>query len=283
MNRLLCLIASSMALTIMVALASVANAATITPQVLVNFDGTLSGTTYSLGAGELDNSGTFSASGMASVAGGFGDVPGDVDSTSGFYFDAGLGGLGMDLQTTNWISEALVWPDVPASQQPTHGADSGGARNNHILGVQGDTFYRFQGESPDAEKITEFGYWDGATEQRVQVANLKSNKPNHVALVWDAADTRLDAYYNGLLRGSVDLGAFDVSSPYVGYGFFARYVAQPGVGGRAIDGSLDAVAFSTYDGAFDPANDFQLPVVPEPSSFLMVSFVLAALRWPRNR
>ncbi len=68
------------------ALASTASAATVTQQVLVNFDGSLAGMAYTLGAGEIDNSFTFGANGSVSITDGVAYVPGDVDFSSGFLF-----------------------------------------------------------------------------------------------------------------------------------------------------------------------------------------------------
>jgi hypothetical protein len=249
-----------------------AGAATVTRQLWVDFDGTANGQgIYTLGPGETDGSGTFRGFGAVSVANDVADIQGDVDSISGFFLNANMLGLG-PLTTQNWVSEALFVPDVPVAQQPTHGAASGGARNNHILGVQGDTFYRFQGEDAAAQKITEFGYWDGAMETRVVAPDLPTNRFSHVALVWNAADTSLEAFYNGESLGVIDQDAFDISSPYIGYGWFARYVAQPGVGPRSVDGKFDGVAFSTFSGEFIPGfadeGDFQLNPAQSPSLVL---------------
>jgi trimeric autotransporter adhesin len=249
-----------------------ADAAAVTPRVFINFDGTANGAgIYTLGAGETDTSGTFRGIGAVSVSNGVADVAGDVNDVSGFFFNGNSLGLGT-LTTQNWVTEAVFVPDVPVAQQTTHGAESGGARNNHILDVQGDTFYRFYGEDVAAEKITEFGYYDGTSELRTTTANLPTNKFSHVALVWDAANTSLEAFYDGVSQGVIDQNAFDVSSPYVGYGWFARYIAQPGVGPRSVDGKLDAVAFSTFTGSFVPGfgaeGDFQLDPSLAPSLVL---------------
>jgi Concanavalin A-like lectin/glucanases superfamily len=251
--------------------------AAVTPQVLVKFNGTLTGATYNLAPGEIDNSFSFGANGSATVAGGLGDVPGDLDPAtvgpgnaeglgtttgSGFYFYGNLLGLGA-LPAQNWISEARIKLDVPVNSQP--------GTFNHFLDVQGDTFYRF--DSPP-NKVTRYGYWDGSDEQTISTAGLSDTSYSHVALVWNAAGSNLTGYLNGVAQGTVDIGNFDVSSPRIGYGFFARFY------NRAIDGKLDAVAFSTYDGQFNPSSDFQL-AVPEPASLALLTVALAAL--PRFR
>jgi hypothetical protein len=231
--------------------------------VYVNFNGSLAGTTYTLGAGEIDNSSSFRSNGAAAVSAGVGDVPGDVNNSSGFFFDSTALG---NLRTQNWITEARFSPDVPVAQQPT-------ATNwNHILDVQGDTFFRFNGQTPP--KITQFGYWDGSTEPAVTAPNPPANQYSHIALVWDAANTSLQAFVNGVSQGTADANAFEVPSANVGYGFFSR----TGFLNRAVDGKLDAVAFSTFTGTFNPATDFQLPV-PEPNTLVLLTISSAALAW----
>lgn len=266
MNRLLVWIVPCMALSIVTALAPAADAASVTRQVYINFDGSLAGTAYTLGPGELDTTGTFKSNGAASVSGGIGDVPANVNDTSGFYFvGTSLG----DLRTQNWITEGRFSPDVPVSQQPTT------TNWNTILDVQGDTFYRLNGQNPP--KITQFGYWDGGSEPTVTVPDLPVNVYSHVALVWDATNTRLEAFLNGVSQGVADANAFDNSgSPNLGYGFFSRFL------NRSIDGKFQAVAFSTFTGTFNPNSDFQLPI-PEPSSVALLLVAAAIVGWLKRK
>jgi hypothetical protein len=250
--------------------------AVVTPQVLVNFDGSLSGTAYTLGPGEIDNSFTFSANGSVSISGGVADIPGDTDRTAGFLFSGGdlviEQGLG-SLRTTNWVTEAHFMPDVAAANQPQPQEQYG----NHFLDVQGDTFYRYDGFGrPDV--VTDFGYWDGGSEDIEPAGEPIPGIFNHVALVWDASTNSVEAFLNGVSQGIATTGnAFDVSSPNVGYGFFSRFLD------RAVDGKLDAVAFSTFTGAFNPATDFQLAVIPEPGSFVLIGMAFAGLAQIRRR
>lgn len=250
--------------------------AAVTPQVLVNFDGTLSGSAYTLGPGEIDNSFTFSANGAVTIADGVADIPGDSDRTAGFLFsgadlvlEQGLGSL----TGTSWVTEALFMPDVAAAEQPEPQSPYG----NHFLDVQGDTFYRYDGYARTPKSPT-FGLWDGSSEAVIDSGEPNVGVFNHVALVWDASSTSLEAFVNGVSQGVANTGsAFDVSSPNVGYGFFSRFLD------RAVDGKLDAVAFSTFDGTFDPATDFQLNVIPEPGSFVLIGVAFAGLMQIRRR
>jgi hypothetical protein len=247
---------------------SPAHAATVTKQVFVDFSGSLTGTTYTLGPGEVDNSASFRANGGATVSGGIADIPGNTNDASGFFFNSTALG---NLRTQNWITEAVMSLDVPVANQPNVTQPF-----NHFLDVQGDLFYRFDGNP----KVTRFGYWDGATEPTMVSANPLARAYSHVALVWESGMRTLSAYINGASQGSVSAAnPFEVPSPNVGYGFFSRFL------NRAIDGKLNAVAFSTFTGTFNPGADFQLPVVPEPSSAALLTVVLSLLpqRYSRHR
>lgn len=216
----------------------------VTNQILVNFDGSLSDATYTLGPGEIDTTGTFAAgdaAGGITVSGGTADLPG----TSGFF--ANSTSLG-DLTTQNWIAEVRFESDLEPASRPL----------SHFLDVQGDTFFRFN------IGATQFGFWDGATEPSQQVADFPAGQLTHAALTWNSNTNTMEGFVNGVSQGTLTTGnAFAVPSPNLGFGFFAR----TGFFNRPIDGQLDAVAFSTFTGAFDPENDFQvgleMPVVLE--------------------
>jgi hypothetical protein len=247
-------------------LGSAARAATVTKQVFVNFSGSLAGTAYTLGPGEIDTSASFQANGGATISGGVADIPGDANDASGFFFNSTALG---NLRTQNWITEALMSLDVPVANQPNVTQPF-----NHFLDVQGDLFYRFDSDP----KVTRFGYWDGSTEPNLVTANPSAGAYSHVALVWNAGTNTLSAYINGASQGSASANPFEVPSPNVGYGFFSRFL------NRAIDGKLNAVAFSTFTGTFNPGADFQLPVVPEPSSVVLLAIALSSLpRLTRKR
>jgi PEP-CTERM motif len=254
------------------------NAASVTKQVYVKFDGSLSGSAYTLGVGEIDNSFTFGANGAVSISGGVATVPGDTDRHAGFLFsgadlvtEQSLGSL----RTTNWITETLFCPSVAAAAQPQFATNYG----NHILDVQGDTFYRYDGFGNNP-KIVDFGYYSSGndTESKQTVPDLPVNKYSHLALVWTASTHTLEAFLNNVSQGSVTTTLpFDASSPNVGYGFFSRFLD------RAVQGKLDAVAFSTFTGTFNPSSDFQLSNVPEPGSIVLAAIALVGLALVRRK
>jgi hypothetical protein len=243
---------------LIISLVATAEAATVTRQVYVTFDGTLAGgNAYVLGPGETDVTGTFRKNGSATIAAGVADVPGDVDASSGFLFSsASLPAL----TTTNWVSEAVLVPDVPAGGQP--------GPFNHFLDVRGDLFFRYNGNTA-APKFTQFGYWDGATEPSKTTPDLSTEQYTHVALVWNAGTRTLEGFMDGSSLGTVSSGnIFSTPSVNVGYGFFAR----TGFLNRAFDGKLASVAFSTFTGTFNPGlgatGDFQLDSSTAPSLVL---------------
>ena len=243
---------------LIISLVVTAQAATVARQVYVNFDGTLTGgNTYALGPEEIDVTGTFRKNGSATIASGVADVPGNVDATSGFLFSAASLPA---LTTSNWVSEAVLVPDVPASGQP--------GPFNHFLDVRGDLYFRYNGNTA-APKFSQFGYWDGTTEPSRTTPDLSTEKFTHVALVWNAGARTLEGFVDGASLGTVSTGnVFATPSVNVGYGFFAR----TGFLNRAFDGKLTSVAFSTFTGAFNPGFgpgfDFQLDPTSAPSLVL---------------
>jgi hypothetical protein len=187
------------------ALAASAAAAVVTPQVYVTFDGSLAGTSYTLGPGELDNSFTFTANGSVSITDGVADVPGDTDFTSGFYFS----GLDLELEqglgsmpTIGWISEAIISLDVPVVDQPDGPAAGDNDDYNHFLDVRGDTFYRFAGDDRP-ENVTEFGYWNGSIQPLAVVTDPLPGLFHHVALVWTPGTNTLEAFFDGESQGAL--------------------------------------------------------------------------------
>ncbi len=239
-------------------------AASVTRKVYVSFDGTISGgNTYLLGPGELDVTGTFRKNGGAIISNGIADIPGNVNASSGFLFDsASLGAL----TTTNWVTEAVLVPDVPAASQP--------GTFNHFLDVQGDLFFRYS--SLGQPKIAQYGFYDGTVERIDNTSDLPTSEYSHVALVWNSGTRTLEGFIDGISQGTLSSGSvFATPSTNVGYGFFARN----GFLNRAIDGKLAAVAFSSFTGTFNPGfgADFDFQLDPSGSPALALSLEVNAI------
>lgn len=224
-----------------------ATAAIVSRKLFVSFDGTLSGgNNYILGPGELDVTGTFRKNGSTTITAGVADIPGNVNAASGFLFDsASLGAL----TTQNWVTEAVLLPDVPAANQP--------GTFNHFLDVRGDLFFRYN--SNGQPKTVQYGFWDGSSEPTDNTPDLSTTQYSHVALVWNGSSRTLQGFINGVSQGTLSTGnIFATPSTNIGYGFFAR----DGFLNRAFDGKLASVAFSTFTGTFNPGFgagfDFQL-------------------------
>lgn len=232
------------------------SAATLNPVVLVHFDGSVSGTTYTLAPGEFDTTGTFKASATPVLAGGLAALDGgtNVNGTPQDGFDFNPASLGA-LSSQSWVAETIVSLDTITTGFRT------------LIDVQGDCDFRVN----NAATLLEALYWDGVTDGPVLTSPLPALGTSvHYALVWNAAATSLTAYVNGVAIGSSDHAAFAVpDATNVSFGYFGR----SGFDNRGIDGSLDGVAFATFTGTFEPATDFQLHTPTPP---------LARLYWDIN-
>jgi hypothetical protein len=233
--------------TVLLAILSIAGTSyastVLTQQLLINFDGSIVGDTYTLGAGEVDTTGTFAGSSSPTISGGFADLTGGTD---GFQINATSLGT---LTTQNWVAETLV------------SFDSFGGGQLTVMDVQGDTSFRIN----NAGTLLEANYWDGGTGGSVTAALPSTGTEVHLAYVWDAAATSLTAYVDGISIGTIDNNAFATpDTNNISFGYFGR----SGFEGRGIDGQLNGVAFSTFTGTFDEVSDFQL--VPEPSTYALL-------------
>lgn len=229
-----------------------ARAATITNQVLVKFQGNLSGTTYALGPGEIDTTGTFQANGAPSVAGG---VAQNLANGDGFFVDPSSINGG-DLNSVNWVAEIVFSPSVPRDQQLLQAT---------LIDIQGDFDLRYQNGADSVE----ISYWDGSTSNVVSAPQPAVSRFTHLAVTWDATSKMAELYVGGVSQGVTGGADFEVpDASNVSWGFFGRN----GFDDRSINGPYAAVAFSTFTGEFDPATDFQIEV-PEPSSVALIGVV----------
>lgn len=239
---------STSLLSLIASLAAVgsAAAATVSPVLLINFDGTLVGTTYTPASGELVTSGTFAANGTPTVGSGKAAIDGSVAvsaSADGFKYSTTLGSLA----GTNWVAEAIFAFDAFGTGQRT------------LIDVQGDTDFRVNNAGNGLQAI----YWDGTVAGSANAALPTVGTYLHYALVWDAAATSLTAYLGGVSIGTVNNNAFatpDLTNISFGY------LGRSGNVGRGVDGTLEAISFSTFTGSFNSTTDF---LIPEPSVALL--------------
>lgn len=218
-------------------------------KLLVNFNGTLAGTVYTLGQGEVDQTLTFKANGAPNISNGLATInPGNEGGQDGFDIDPNSLG---DLRTQNWVAETLV--TYQASGVPTENSPV-------VMDVQGDCNLRL-GEQNNAAALQMF-YWNGSSGQQ----SLPPLPPNgvkvHLAFSWNASTATLTGYINGVSFGSISNGPFatpDMSN--LSFGYFGRSSFE----GRGIDGVLDAVAFQAGTATFNPATGFL--ILPTTQSF----------------
>ena len=237
-----------------VAATAISAQATMKTELLVNFIGSIEGNTYTLGAGEIDTTGTFVGFGNPSVAAGEADLIGG-GTHQGFEIDPGT------IIGDHWVAESLV------------SFDSFGIGQLSIISVQGGANIRINNEGTDLE----MKYWDGETGEAVFAGGLPSTGTElHLAMVWDATATSLTAYIDGTSIGTVDNNAYftsDASS--LSFGYYGR----SGFDNRGIDGQFSSVSFSTSDVAITTA-DF---VIPEPATFGMVAVFGGGLLFVRRK
>lgn len=209
-------------------------ASPISTNLLVNFDGSVSGTTYTLAPGESDVTGTFKANGSPVLGAGLASInSGAGGGTAGFDFNpASLG----DLRTQNWVVEALVTFQSFAGTLPT------------AISVQ-DVDFRVN----NAKTALETVYYNEVVDTRQTTSLPALGTQVHLAMVWDASTGTLNGYVDGNPIGPVSAGAFEAPDPSnVSFGYFGRV----GFDNRGIDGILDAVSFRSGTTAVNPATDF---------------------------
>lgn len=217
-------------------------------KLLIHFDGSLDGTTYTLGANEVDLTGTFKANGAPDVSGGMAALNlGNESGPDGFDIDpTGLG----NLTTQNWVAEAVL------TYQSTGGVDT----TPVVIDVQGDCNLRLR-DALDPNVLQMF-YWNGSAVQQKFTALPPNGVQVHLAYAWNASTTTLTGYVNGVAFGSLSGGPFQTPDPStLSFGYFGR----SGFEGRGIDGILSAVSFQAGTAAFDPATGFL--ILPESQSY----------------
>lgn len=254
-------------LAVVAATAMSAQAATLINQ--WNFNET-SGTTAanSVGGGvsaTLMGGATFDGSGGATLNG-----------TTGTYISLGGGLLsGMTSVTfEGWFS------DNGANNTHLFSFDNGGGTGS------GGTYLRFNvGDSGNGHGGNDFiesiVSWGGHTLNGTPLAN---NTLNHVAVIYDPANSYEAIYVNGSLTASYT-GALSALSNYATFGGSLGRSPWSGYGDAFLNGTINQ--FSIYDGALSgsevAANYAAGPVIPEPSSALLLTGAGLLLGFRRNR
>jgi len=242
MRMLLCFLLSSVVST------GVGLAAEVTPQIYVDFVGTLQGTSYELGSREIDKTGTFAAHhGTEIVSGGLG-VLSDADGAGqeSFQFDASA----WNHNATTFAGTSFI---VEAVFTPTTASDSMAP----IIDIGGQCYIRFH----DGLSA---GSWNGSTDS---VNNNIQTIPglgetHHYAVVYAGGNT-IDYYMDGEVIFQSTNGSPQSITKWISWGNIRHTSVD---GGRQLRGEYDAVAFSTFSGVFDPTTDFILPKGPVPAT-----------------
>lgn len=206
---------------------------------LVNFDGTLDGQIYNLADGEIDNTGSIRANGNPTVSSGLATLnPGNELGPDGFDIDPSTLG---NLADQNWVAEALV----------TYHSSGGPGPSSVVMDVQGDCNLRLRSDT-DANALHLF-FWDGSTAHQKFAPLPPSGVKVHLAYAWNATNSTLTGYINGVSFGSASGAPFAIPDPgTLSFGYFGR----TGYEGGGIDGTLDAIAFQFGTATINPATDF---------------------------
>jgi hypothetical protein len=240
----------SASLSILAALSSVPSSdAAVTTRMDIGFDGSLSGSAYTLGANELLNSGSFSSNGTPTISGGTAKLDGSAENdinADGFKYITGI-----SLTTTSFFVEVRFKMDSITT--PTNTTD-----NLVSIGSANDLRY--------VNGNFQFGY----NVNTASSINLSAVAPvvgqyRDFGVVWDATAKQFSVWEGVNLLGSSNSG-----SPYNSYGppdnINFGWFDLNAFTGRGANSTFDRVALSTYTGAFSPTSFL---FVPEASTTIL--------------
>jgi hypothetical protein len=228
-------------------MATSTHAAVVTTQMDIGFNGSLSGTAYTLGANELLNSGSFSTNGTPTISGGVAKLDGSSEA------DSNVDGLkyitGITLKTTSYFVEARFRMDV---------INSPANINEYIISIGSGNDIRFNNGN-----LT-FAYSG-------PLINLSAVAPTvgqycELAVLWDATAKQF-SIWRGLtpVAYGVSGTTYNTLSSFpdnINFGWFDLNTFT----GRGSNATFDRVALSTFTGSFDP-NSFLF--VPEASTSIL--------------
>ncbi len=232
-------------------LLQVAQAATVSRQLLVYFDGSVSGGSYAPASGETVKGSLRLKAGGETLSGGILSTHGGLEGVQ-FMPAAGLtsrNSRGEDYLSTNFVIETVARRNAAAQ-----------GFLQTLLSVNGSVVYRYRG---DSATVTEF-MTNGpqSTDWRTasgQAAAISDKGQVHYALVYEysgPSQCTLTCYVDGARIGSVTNATAAEGQPSWGMMFGGD--CHPSAPRRGLPLDIDAVAFSTFAGAFDPASDLAL-------------------------
>jgi hypothetical protein len=259
--------------------------AIVNPLLKVEFKGTLSGTSYTLGAGEADVTGTFAALQGTEVISNQFAVLSAAAAGQGFSVTNNIVDKG-NRPETNFIIEMVF--------APTPGTDQGSGQNNLYADIFsiGSIYYAANNHS---DAVFVLGY-TSPTTYRLGMDSLLgtganssgSDVPtagvlNHISLVYLLGSGRTNNILRYYLNGNLiveDVAPDNAASASAGSvsATFGQTVPGSSFIPRGLDGLLSGVAYSTFSGVFSPHYNFQISRPPALS--VSISGSQLTLSWP---
>jgi len=243
------------ALTALLSLfAGIANAADITPQLYVTFDGSLSGSNYVAGPGEIINGTVSLKNGTEVLDGGILTTAGGQEGLHFMPTDslAGKNGEDEDITTTNFVIEGIGRLNAAIS-----------TNLQTFFCVQGSVGYRYN-------PVTATQYWThGPTSTGWAVVNgvgqpVSDTDMVHYALVYEyvsETECKLSYYVDAVQFGDTLVNT-TAAGGTAAWGMMFAAEPHPSGADRGMPLDMDMIAFSTFTGTFDPDTDFVLPEGP---------------------
>ncbi|HWY75928.1 MAG TPA: discoidin domain-containing protein [Verrucomicrobiae bacterium] len=244
--------------------------AIVSPIVKIRFHGSLNGTVYTLGPGDVDVTGTFA-----------GLTGSEVVSNGSAYLSSAIAGEGFSVTNTivdggngiktNFVIEMMFTPTANFAQ----GVGENAAHAD--IFTVGSIYYT---DTDHADGIFALDYITPTNEElrvdSITVNGIRDNTAipttgvlNHLAVVYQQGpgqtNNTASYYLNGTLIDTIPL-ALNVGSASAGgvQAVFGNTLPSSSFNPRGIDGALQGVAYATFSGSFSPFYNFQLfepPVV----------------------